>query len=325
MSEPRYWLSASVLTTTSAPSFSAASSPAWKPAARPLLFVRRTMWSTPCSRATSIVRSVEPSSMTSHSTASKPGTSRGRSASVAGRVSSSFRQGIWTMSFITRPSAAGWTGEPRPVAPCPAASRKCRRGPGRASRRRRRQDPRDPARRGRRRRARILDGGTPHAAHRHRSAPPRARRSSSPSEGSARSARTRSSGPCSSATARSWARAGTTASAARTPRSRPSAPAGGADLRGATLYVSLEPCCHHGPHAALHRRDRSRPASAASSSPPTTRPRRPTAAGLGILRDEGVEVDVADGALAGAARLRQPALPQARPHRAALGRCSSRP
>ena len=33
-----------------------------------MLFVRRTTWSTPCSRATSIVRSVEPSSMTSHST-----------------------------------------------------------------------------------------------------------------------------------------------------------------------------------------------------------------------------------------------------------------
>ena len=73
MSRPSYWLSASVLTITSAPSFSAASSPAWKPFARPLLFVSRTMWSTPCSRATSIVRSVEPSSITSHSTASKPG------------------------------------------------------------------------------------------------------------------------------------------------------------------------------------------------------------------------------------------------------------
>ena len=37
-----------------------------------MLFVRRTMWSTPFSRATSIVRSVEPSSMISHSTVSKP-------------------------------------------------------------------------------------------------------------------------------------------------------------------------------------------------------------------------------------------------------------
>ena len=63
MSRPSYWLSASVLTITSAPSFRAASRPAWKPFASPLLFVRRTMWSTPFSRATSIVRSVEPSSM----------------------------------------------------------------------------------------------------------------------------------------------------------------------------------------------------------------------------------------------------------------------
>ena len=50
-SRPSYWLSASVLTITSAPSLSAASRPAWKPLARPLLLVSRTMWSTPCSRA----------------------------------------------------------------------------------------------------------------------------------------------------------------------------------------------------------------------------------------------------------------------------------
>ena len=68
MSSPSYWLSPSVLTITSAPSFRHASRPAWKPAARPLLFVSRTMWSTPPARATSIVLSVEPSSMISHST-----------------------------------------------------------------------------------------------------------------------------------------------------------------------------------------------------------------------------------------------------------------
>ena len=99
-SRPSYWLSASVLTITSAPSFRQASRPAWKPFARPLLFVSRTMWSTPFARATSIVRSVEPSSMISHSTASKPGTSRGRSCSVTGSDSSSFKQGIWMISFI---------------------------------------------------------------------------------------------------------------------------------------------------------------------------------------------------------------------------------
>src|SRR3954462_5961538 len=100
MSEPMYWLSASVLTMTSAPSLGHASRPAWKPAARPLLFVSLTMGPPPCSRATSIVRSVEPSSMMSHSTTSMPGISRGRSASVAGSVLSSLRQGIWMMSFI---------------------------------------------------------------------------------------------------------------------------------------------------------------------------------------------------------------------------------
>jgi hypothetical protein len=84
MSAASYWLSASVLTTTSAPSFRQASRPAWKPAARPLLLVSRTMWSTPRSRATSTVRSVDPSSMTSHSTTSKPGTSRGRLPRVSG-------------------------------------------------------------------------------------------------------------------------------------------------------------------------------------------------------------------------------------------------
>ena len=42
------------------------------------------------------------------------------------------------------------------------------------------------------------------------------------------------------------ARAGTRSTAARTPRSTRSPPAGDADLRGATLYVSLEPCCHEG-------------------------------------------------------------------------------
>ena len=43
MSPPSYWLSASVLTITSAPSLSPASSPAWKPAASPLWLVSRTM------------------------------------------------------------------------------------------------------------------------------------------------------------------------------------------------------------------------------------------------------------------------------------------
>jgi hypothetical protein len=45
------------------------------------------------------VASVEPSSITSSSTESKPSRERGRSAIVAGSVSSSFRQGIWMINF----------------------------------------------------------------------------------------------------------------------------------------------------------------------------------------------------------------------------------
>src|SRR3954453_10521611 len=102
MSAARYWLSASVLTITSAPSFRPASIPAWKAAASPLLLVSLTTWSTPHSRATSTVRSLDPSSMTSHSTRSKPSTARGSSVRTWGRVASSFRHGIWMTSFIAR-------------------------------------------------------------------------------------------------------------------------------------------------------------------------------------------------------------------------------
>src|SRR4051812_38480972 len=101
------------------------------------------MWSTPLARATSTVRSVEPSSITSHSTTSKPGTSRGRSASVTGSVFSSSRQGIWMINFmgtgddgtarvilsdrmdgstITRPPA-GAEAEPPAAAPSARGSR----------------------------------------------------------------------------------------------------------------------------------------------------------------------------------------------------------
>ena len=69
---------------------------------------------------------------------------------------------------------------------------------------------------------------------------------------------------------------------------------GDADLGAATLYVSLEPCCHHGRTppctdailAAGIRR------VVVGSDDPTE---RASGRGLGILRDEGVEIVLADG------------------------------
>jgi len=78
--------------------------------------------------------------------------------------------------------------------------------------------------------------------------------------------------------------------------------AGDADLRGATLYVSLEPCCHQGNQppctdailaAGIGR-------VVVASDDPTE---KASGRGLGILRDEGVEVVTADGELAARARL----------------------
>ena len=66
-----------------------------------------------------------------------------------------------------------------------------------------------------------------------------------PSGAGARSSRTRWSARWSSATAGSSGSATTRGSAARTPRSS-RWPAAGERPRGATLYVTLEPCCHHG-------------------------------------------------------------------------------
>ena len=105
----------------------------------------------------------------------------------------------------------------------------------------------------------------------------------------------------SSATARCWGRASTPATARRTPSATRSRPAP-ADPRGATLYVSLEPCCHHGHtppctdailEAGIRR-------VVVASDDPTE---KASGRGLGILRDEGVEVVVADGEPAMRARL----------------------
>ena len=74
------------------------------------------------------------------------------------------------------------------------------------------------------------------------------------------------------------------------------------DLSGATLYVSLEPCCHEGKtppcteailHAGIRR-------VVIASDDPTE---KASGRGLGILRDEGVEVIIADGEVAATARL----------------------
>jgi len=75
-----------------------------------------------------------------------------------------------------------------------------------------------------------------------------------------------------------------------------------ADLTDATLYVSLEPCCHEGKtppctdailQAGIKR-------VVVGSDDPTE---KASGRGLGILRDEGVEVVLADGELATRARL----------------------
>jgi diaminohydroxyphosphoribosylaminopyrimidine deaminase/5-amino-6-(5-phosphoribosylamino)uracil reductase len=78
--------------------------------------------------------------------------------------------------------------------------------------------------------------------------------------------------------------------------------AGDRDLAGATLYVSLEPCCHQGltPPCtdAIRRAGIMRVVIASDDPSPHASGRGP-----GILRDEGVEVVLAAGELARRARL----------------------
>ena len=80
------------------------------------------------------------------------------------------------------------------------------------------------------------------------------------------------------------------------------ADAGDTDLKGATMYVSLEPCCHDGRTPpcteAIARSGIGRVVVA--SDDPTE---KASGRGLGILRDDGVEVVVAEGELAARARL----------------------
>jgi diaminohydroxyphosphoribosylaminopyrimidine deaminase / 5-amino-6-(5-phosphoribosylamino)uracil reductase len=78
--------------------------------------------------------------------------------------------------------------------------------------------------------------------------------------------------------------------------------AGDADLDGATLYVSLEPCCHDGktpPCTDAIRQAGIGRVVIASDDPSEHASGR----GLGILRDDGIEVVVEGGELAARARL----------------------
>jgi diaminohydroxyphosphoribosylaminopyrimidine deaminase/5-amino-6-(5-phosphoribosylamino)uracil reductase len=85
------------------------------------------------------------------------------------------------------------------------------------------------------------------------------------------------------------------------PHAEREALAAAGDTRGATLYVSLEPCCHHGQtppctdaivEAGIAR-------VVVASDDPTE---KASGRGLGILRDEGIEVVIADGVEAARAR-----------------------
>ena len=75
----------------------------------------------------------------------------------------------------------------------------------------------------------------------------------------------------------------------------------GADLAGATLYVSLEPCCHQGhqPPCTDAILEAGIGRVVVAGDDPSS---RAAGRGLGILRDEGVLVDVAGGELAQRAR-----------------------
>jgi diaminohydroxyphosphoribosylaminopyrimidine deaminase / 5-amino-6-(5-phosphoribosylamino)uracil reductase len=78
--------------------------------------------------------------------------------------------------------------------------------------------------------------------------------------------------------------------------------ADGHDLQGATLYVSLEPCAHHGrtPPCTEAIREAGIGRVVVASDDPSE---HASGRGLGILRDEGLDVVVVEGELATQARL----------------------
>ena len=84
------------------------------------------------------------------------------------------------------------------------------------------------------------------------------------------------------------------------------AAAAGLPIAGATMYVSLEPCCHHGktPPCTEGIVEAGIARVVVASDDPSE---KASGRGLGILRDEGIEVVVAEGKLAARARrLNQP-------------------
>ena len=74
------------------------------------------------------------------------------------------------------------------------------------------------------------------------------------------------------------------------------------DPIGATMYVTLEPCCHHGktPPCTEAIVDAGIRRVVVASDDPTA---KASGRGLGILRDEGIDVEVVDGEVSHAARL----------------------
>jgi diaminohydroxyphosphoribosylaminopyrimidine deaminase / 5-amino-6-(5-phosphoribosylamino)uracil reductase len=76
----------------------------------------------------------------------------------------------------------------------------------------------------------------------------------------------------------------------------------GLEPSGATLYVSLEPCAHHGrqPPCTAAILDAKLARVVVGSDDPSE---RASGRGPGVLRDEGIEVELADGEEAAAARL----------------------